>query len=278
MFQSFQPHPLGRGLIEGGELVSYGARAIEEGGWYAMPRLYTAGCMLVGESAGLLNSMRLKGIHLGMKSGMLAAETALEALRAKSSSAADLAAYEASVRSSWIGAELYKARNFRQAFDRGFFWGMVHTGLQMITGGRGLIDPLPIHPGYTRMQKIADRYGSNGPLDMPPKYDGALTFDKLSDLYRSGTRHEENQPVHLHVSDTNVCATRCVEEYGNPCQRFCPASVYEMVADPAMPHGKRLMINFANCVHCKTCDIADPYQIITWVTPEGGGGPMYKKT
>jgi electron-transferring-flavoprotein dehydrogenase len=148
---------------------------------------------------------------------------------------------------------------------RGFF----HTAFQQITGGRGLIDPMRAHEGHEANQKINGR-----PTPERFKGDGKLTFDRLTDVYHSGTRHEEDQPCHLHVADTNICSTKCAVEYGNPCQYFCPAAVYEMVKESGgLP---KLKINASNCVHCKTCDIADPYQIIDWVVPEGGGGPNYE--
>jgi electron-transferring-flavoprotein dehydrogenase len=164
---------------------------------------------------------------------------------------------------------------------------MLNVGLGTITGGRGfgVADRLPNEPGYERMEKLVDYFGRDVPGFERPRYDGKLTFNKLDDVFRSGTTHEENSPVHLHVSNTDVCASRCAQEYGNPCQYFCPAAVYEMVPaaagaekiekDGFADSGKRLQINFANCVHCKTCDIMDPYQIIDWVPPEGGGGPVY---
>ena len=148
----------------------------------------------------------------------------------------------------------------------------------MITGGRGLRNRYPAKAGYEHMRKLADLPadgGNEAHLLGPAKGDGKLTFDKLTDLYHSGTKHEEDQPSHLVIHDTNICNTRCVKEFGSPCQNFCPANVYEMVDDASQPNGKRISLNPSNCVHCKTCDIADPYQIITWVPPEGGGGPNY---
>ena len=149
---------------------------------------------------------------------------------------------------------------------------MFQAGLQFITGGRGLIDPMRTKPGYEEYTKLNRQ---RVPVDQSTRFkgDGKLTFDRLTDVYHSGTRHDEDQPCHLHVLDPNICSDRCVREYGNPCQYFCPAAVYEIVTEKATP---KLKINFANCVHCKTCDIADPYQIIDWVPPEGGGGPNYE--
>jgi electron-transferring-flavoprotein dehydrogenase len=268
-FQRYKRHPHIRRILEGGTLVRFGAKTIPEGGWYSMPRPYADGVLLIGDSASFLNGQRLKGIHLAIKSGMLAAETILEALRSSDSSARALSSFSKKVDQSWIKPELWRVRNFHQGFQHGLYTGLFHTALQMATGGRGLVDPMRIRPGFEEYHKIAPGQSA------APRFvgDGKLTFDRLTDVYHAGVRHEEDQPCHLHVADTNVCATRCAAEYGNPCQYFCPAAVYEIVrAGDAL----RLKINASNCVHCKTCDIADPYQIITWVPPEGGGGPNYE--
>ena len=242
------------------------------GGWYSMPRNYFDGGLIVGDSASLLNSQRLKGIHTAIKSGMLAAETIYDALVAGDSSAEKLSSYPEKIGASWIRDELWEVRNFHQSFRHGLWAGLAQGGLQMITGGRGLIDPMRVPPGYQEYQKL-----NRGPelVDQSGRFqgDGTLTFDRLTDVYHSGTRHEEDQPCHLVVLEPSICADRCVREYGNPCQYFCPAAVYEMVMEKGTP---RLKINASNCVHCKTCDIADPYQIINWVVPEGGGGPNYE--
>ena len=275
--QQFKTHPMVRALLEGGKPVSYGAKAIPEGGYWAMPKLSADGLLLCGDTAGFLNGARLKGIHLAIKSGMLAAETLFECLLAGDFSKQRLAGYEKRFEASWAREELHGVRNFHQGFDHGALVGMMNVGAGMVTGGRDLFlrDRVPGHAGHTRMKKLAEVHPAGKPP--APRFDGRLTFDKLADVYLSGTRHDEDQPVHLIVADTSVCATKCRSEYGNPCQHFCPANVYEMVPDPARGVGAiKLQINASNCVHCKTCDIADPYQIITWVTPEGGGGPDYK--
>ncbi|MBA3714165.1 MAG: electron transfer flavoprotein-ubiquinone oxidoreductase [Pyrinomonadaceae bacterium] len=279
-FQRFKQHPFVARLLEGGKMIRYGAKAIAAGGFYAMPQLYSDGVLLVGDCAGFLNSQRLKGIHTAIKSGMLAAETIFEALLAGDFSARQLRRYEQLVEESWIMPELRRVRNFHAGFKRGRWLGLANAGLQFVTRGRhwGLFDRSGAEPGHLALKKLAD-YGYHGD-DIKQRYgdlrfDGKLTFNKVTDVYHAAVAHDEDQPAHLHVLDTNICATRCAEEFGNPCQRFCPAAVYEMVDDGA--DGKRrLQINFSNCVHCKTCDIMDPYQIINWVTPEGGGGPGYK--
>ncbi len=280
-FQRFKQHPSIAKILEGGKLLRYGAKTIAAGGFYAMPQLYADGVLLVGDCAGFLNSQRLKGIHTAIKSGMLAAETIFEALLAGDFSARQLGRYETLVRESWIMPELRKVRNFHAGFRRGRWLGLANAGLQFITGGRswGLFDRASSEPGHVALKKLSD-YGYKGDA-LEQRYDGLrfdgkLTFNKLTDVYHAAVGHDEDQPAHLHVLDTNICAERCAEEYGNPCQRFCPAAVYEMVEDPSAAGKRRLQINFSNCVHCKTCDIMDPYQIINWVTPEGGGGPDYK--
>jgi electron-transferring-flavoprotein dehydrogenase len=278
VLQDFKQHPLIAKLLEGGKMIRYGAKSLPYGGWWALPPLAGDGWMIIGDSAGFLNSQRLKGIHLAIKSGMLAAETAFDALQSSDFSSAKLSDFQQHVENSWIKDELWKVRNFHQGFEHGFWRGMLHAGLQQFTGGRGLRNRYPATPGYVRMKKVANLPADGGReahLLGPAKGDGKLAFDKLTDLYHSGTRHEEDQPSHLIISDTNICNTRCIKEFGSPCRNFCPASVYEMVDDADHPHGKRISLNPSNCVHCKTCDIHDPYQIITWVPPEGGGGPNY---
>ena len=268
-FQTWKTHPFVKNILEGGKLVRYGAKSLPAGGWYSMPRNYVDGALIIGDSGSFLDSQRLKGIHMAMKSGMLAAETILEALKTGDVSAKTLSAFPQRVDQSYIRKELRAVRNFHQSFKYGLYGGLFLGALQQISGGRGLIDPMHVHAGYEDYKKINGR-----PAPERFKGDGKLTFDRLTDVYHSGTRHEEDQPCHLHVADTNICATKCVVEYGNPCQYFCPAAVYEMAKDPSGV--LKLKINAANCVHCKTCDIADPYQIIDWVVPEGGGGPNYE--
>jgi len=278
VLQEFKRHPMVAKLLEGGKMIRYGAKSLPYGGWWAIPPVSGNGWMILGDSAGFLNSQRLKGIHLAIKSGMLAAETAFDCLLKSDFSAPATAAYAQRVENSWIKTELWKVRNFHQGFEHGFWHGMVHAGLQQVTGGRGLHARYAATSGHARMKKLAQLPadgGADAHLLDNAKGDGKLTFDKLTDLYHSGTKHEEDQPAHLVIHDTQICNVRCVQEYGNPCQHFCPANVYEMVEAADVPSGKRISLNPSNCVHCKTCDIMDPYQIITWVPPEGGGGPNY---
>ena len=277
VLQTFKQHPFITKLLDGGKMIRYGAKALPYGGWWSLPPLAGDGWMIVGDSAGFLNSARLKGIHLAIKSGMLAAETAFDALLKSDSSAATLSKFQRRVETSWIKDELWPVRNFHQGFKNGMVAGVFNTALQEIFRG-GPRNRVPSHAGHENLQPLANLPADGGPeahMLGPIKGDGKLTFDKLTDLYHSGTKHEEDQPAHLLIQDTNVCNDRCVKEFGSPCQNFCPANVYEMVDDETAPNGKRISLNPANCVHCKTCDIQDPYQIITWVPPEGGGGPNY---
>jgi electron-transferring-flavoprotein dehydrogenase len=271
-FQKYKTHPFVKRILEGGKLVRYGAKTVPYGGWYSMPKNYVDGGLIIGDSASLLNSQRLKGIHTAIKSGMLAAETIYEALCAGDTSAKQLESYPRKIEQSWLKKELWGVRNFHQGFHDGLWKGLFHAGVQFVTRGRGLIDPMRTQSGYKDYDKLnRDRTL----IDQSTRFkgDGKLTFDRLTDVYHSGTRHEEDQPSHLVVLDPNICGDRCVREFGNPCQYFCPAAVYEMVTENGVP---KLKVNAANCVHCKTCDIADPYQIINWVPPEGGGGPNYE--
>ena len=271
-FQKYKTHPFVKNILEGGKLVRYGAKTVPYGGWYSVPRSYVDGGLIVGDSASLLNSQRLKGIHTAIKSGMLAAETIYEALCAGDTSANALKMYPEKIEQSWLKKELWGVRNFHQGFHDGLWKGLIHAGLQFVTGGRGLIDPMRAEAGYEEYSKL-NRDATLVDQSTRFKGDGILTFDRLTDVYHSGTRHEEDQPCHLQILEPDICGGRCVREFGNPCQYFCPAAVYEMVDDKGAP---KLKISAANCVHCKTCDIADPYQIINWVPPEGGGGPNYE--
>jgi electron-transferring-flavoprotein dehydrogenase len=281
-FQHFKRHPHVASLLEGGQLIRYGAKALPEGGWYTIPKTYAAGALIAGDAAGFMNSVRLKGIHLAMRTGMFAAETAFDAIRRGDISESAMKAYDDRIQASAVRKELYPVRNIHQAFSYGSFAGAAFAGLSLVTRGWWFKDPMPAHAGWARMQKLSEYYKDARPDPESPvhpvKIDRKLTFDRLTNVHYSGTRHAEDQPSHLVVHDANICATRCREEFGNPCIRFCPANVYEMVdaGEGAPPGSKKLQINASNCVHCKTCDIMDPYQIIDWVPPEGGGGPHYE--
>ena len=281
-FQKFKTHPKVAEVLAGGKMIKYGAKTINAGGYWTMPKLYADGVLLVGDSASFLNGQRIKGIHTAMKSGMLAAETIVDALGHGDVTEKHLKHYAEKVNLSWIYDELHPVRNFHAAFQKGRWSALINSGLQFVTKGLawGFMPKEHHIAGHERMEHQSNGGGAMSPSEhlTLPRYervpfDKQLTFDKITDVYHAGVSHNEDQPSHLHVLDPEICATRCAEEYGNPCQRFCPAAVYEMEERNGR---KELKVNFSNCVHCKTCDIADPYQIINWVTPEGGGGPNYK--
>jgi electron-transferring-flavoprotein dehydrogenase len=269
-FQRFKTHPLVRGTFEGGKRLAYGARALTEGGWQSVPKLSFPGGALVGCAAGFMNVPRIKGSHNAMLSGMLAAEHVAAALAAGRAND-ELADYEAAWRSSAIGPDLWKVRNAKPLWSRfGTFLGIALGGIDMWTNtlgfslfgtlGHGKSDSATLKPA-AQCEPIAY-----------PKPDGKLTFDRLSSVFLSNTNHEEDQPVHLKVADLALQKASEHDRYGGPSARYCPAGVYEWVEEGGSP---RFVINAQNCVHCKTCDIKDPNQNITWVPPEGGGGPNY---
>lgn len=279
--QKFKTHPFISSLLSGGRLSGYGAKVISGGGYYAMPKMQIDGLLLIGESAGFLNMTRLKGIHLSMKSGLLAAETILDALKQNDFSEQTLETYTQRFEQSWAKTELYQSRNFRQAFSFGLFTGMLRVGLQRLTKNTWPKEALSMNPDHMNMEHFHRLhrevyYKSRDGFEIDDK----LTFDKRADLYYSGTTHEEDQPSHIYIRPeliVDICNTKCTVEYGNPCQHFCPANVFEMVVADKMMGTKKLQLNAANCLHCKTCDIADPYQVVTWKVPEGGGGPQYNE-
>ncbi|MFO1427260.1 MAG: electron transfer flavoprotein-ubiquinone oxidoreductase [Steroidobacteraceae bacterium] len=260
-FQQFKHHPSVKPLLEGGEIVAAGARTISAGGWQSTPKLEMPGALLIGDAGGTLNFAKVKGIHQAIRSGMLAAQHLAET--------GAPAGFDARWRASPGGQELRAIRNIKPGFKWGRMLGLVNAGLETVLGGRS---PWTLHnkAAYAETRKL-DEYASPDrgwqERTLPPR-------DRLASVFFANNSHEENQPVHLKVADTSICATKCAQEYGNPCQNFCPANVYEMIDDGQ--GGKRLQINSANCVHCKACDIKDPYQIITWTTPEGGSGPIYQ--
>ncbi|HEY6453478.1 MAG TPA: electron transfer flavoprotein-ubiquinone oxidoreductase [Steroidobacteraceae bacterium] len=259
-FQQFKHHPRVEPLLRGGEILSAGARAIAAGGYQSLPRLEMPGALLIGDAAGTLNVFKIKGIHQAIRSGALAAEHLCEC--------GSSAGFDARWRGSEGHCELRAVRNFKPAFKRGLYAAMANAAVEILTGGR---TPWTLaHTGDGPALRQLDDYRSPdrgwGTRTLPPR-------DRASSVFFAGNVHEENQPVHLHVADTSICIDRCAREFGNPCQNFCPAAVYEMVEGAG---GRRLQINAANCVHCKACDIKDPYGIITWTPPEGGSGPNYQ--
>ena len=259
-FQQLKHHPMVKDLLEGGEIISSGARALVEGGFQSLPKVEMPGALLIGDAAGLLNVPKVKGTHQALRSGMLAAEHLHETSQPEG--------FDDRLRASPVVAELRKVRNIRPGFVKGLWRGLITAAIETVTAGK-LPRTLSNHADHSALAKRADGATPERDWvnrDLPPR-------DRLASVYFAATEHDEDQPIHLQVLEPDVCTTRCTEEYGNPCTRFCPAHVYEMVDEG---DGARLQINSANCVHCKTCDIKDPYQIINWVTPEGGAGPNYQ--
>jgi len=266
-FQRFKTHPAIRKTLVGGKRVAYGARAIAAGGLQSLPKLVFPGGALIGDNAGFLNASRIKGSHAAIKSGMLAAEAAIAALKAGRSTD-ELSAYPEAFRASWLYEELHKARNFKPWMSKGLYFGTAMVGIdQVVFRGKA---PWTLQHDHADHETLKPRNEAT-PIQYP-KPDGVLTFDRLTDLSFSNTNHGEDQPAHLTLKDASVPVKVNLEKYAGPEQRYCPAGVYEFVDVETKP---RLQINAQNCVHCKTCDIKDPTQNIVWVAPEGGGGPNY---
>ena len=268
-FQQFKTHPDVKKLLQGGKRISYGARALIEGGLQSLPQMHMPGALLIGCDAGTLNMPKIKGSHTAMKSGIIAAEV----IENHISKNEDLSSYEDKFKNSWVHKELHQARNVKPSFQWGLIPAMIFTGIdQKLFGGK-----LP----FTLQHKHADHETLIPAKDAKkityPKYDGVLTFDKPSSVYLSGTNHADDQPCHLLLNDKDLSTTYTIEEYDEPAQRYCPAGVYEVEFDEELQK-KVLKINSQNCIHCKTCDIKEPSQNIEWVTPEGGGGPIYSGT
>tara|TARA_Y100000816_G_scaffold181857_1_gene131656 strand:+ start:214 stop:1833 length:1620 start_codon:yes stop_codon:yes gene_type:complete len=263
-FQRFKTHPSIKKYLDGGKRISYGARALIEGGLQSLPQMYMPGALLVGCDAGTLNMPKIKGSHTAMKSGMIAAETIFEHLKDKK----PLSIYEDKFKNSWVYEELYAARNVKPSFNWGLILGIIFTGIdQILFRGK-----LP----FTLKHKHADHEALLPADKMPkieyPKPDNIITFDKTSSVYLTGTNHTENQPVHLHLKNPDLPISFNIDKYDEPAQRYCPAGVYEVQKENEI---LKFVINSQNCIHCKTCDIKEPSQNINWVTPEGGGGPKY---
>jgi electron-transferring-flavoprotein dehydrogenase len=259
-FQQFKNHPSVKALLDGGEIQAAGARTIVEGGIQSLPKLEMPGAMLIGDAGGMLNVPKIKGVHMAIRSGMLAAEHLAESGVAEG--------FDARWRTSKSAKELHQVRNIRPGFRWGLWIGLINAVHETLHFG---LTPwtLKNHADWSNLKKKGqiESHADYIERTLPPR-------DRLASVYFAATAHDEHQPAHLKVADTNICATKCAVEYNNPCTRFCPANVYEMVDDGAGK--KRLQINAANCVHCKACDIKDPYEIITWTTPEGGSGPNYQ--
>jgi len=265
-FQQWKNHPTLKPLLDGGSILSAGARAIVTGGFQSLPKVEMPGALLIGDTAGLLNVPKVKGTHQAIRSGMLAAEHL-------AGNALDPAGFDAKLRASAAVAELKQVRNIKPGFKKGLWFGLANAAWETLLKGASPWT-LKMHADWSSLDKVG--------AHEQPRRDyverSLIPRDRLQAVYFAATEHDEDQPVHLKVADTSICVDRCTAEYSNPCTRFCPAGVYEMVEDtgPDGSRSRRLQINAANCVHCKTCDIKDPYEIITWVTPEGGSGPNYQ--
>ena len=269
-FQRLKHHPVLKQHLEGGSRVSYGARAVEKGGLFALPKMSLPGALLIGCDAGTMNFAKIKGSHTAMKSGMLAAETLFEAITNGDQGKQDLLAYGEKFKQSWLHEELYKARNFGAAMHKFGMWlgGAFNWFDQNIFGGKLPVTLKDNTPDYAQLKPAAQM-----PKIEYPKPDGITSFDKLSSVFISGTNHEENQPCHLTLKDASLPLGINLSMWDEPAQRYCPAGVYEVLENES--GDKTFQINSQNCVHCKTCDIKDPSQNITWVVPEGAGGPNY---
>jgi electron-transferring-flavoprotein dehydrogenase len=273
-FIKFKSHPFVANIIKGGKVIESGARAVATGGYYTLPKLAVDGGLFIGASAGIQYMPGLKGIHVSMKSGMLAAEAIIAALEKESFEEQALQTYSDLFENSYIHEQLYEGRNFYQALSKTNLMKFIHLGAQYFTGGRGFVDKMPLEEDYKTLKPL-----DSDPVEVKPGvdskiFDGELYVDKLTSVYLSKTKHREDQPSHIIVHDTDLCINTCYPKYRSPCTRFCPGDVYEIETDDETGD-KRLKLNPSNCLHCKTCDIKDPFENITWTCPEGGEGPGY---
>ncbi len=270
MFIRFKRHPFVAAILEGGKVVEQGARTVSTGGLYTFPRLALDGALLVGGCASMHNTPALKGIHVAMKSAMVAAEAVFGALEAEDYSSGSLEKYPRLLEKSWAMEEIREGRNFAQALAKKGPAKLIHLGLQYLTKGKGIQDPMPLKEDSRSLKPAGSRMPSGLSAEI---YDGKLVVDKLTGVFLSKTMHREDEPCHLVIHDHDICVQKCYPTYHCPCTRFCPGNVYELEMDQA---GRpRIKLNPSNCFHCKTCDIKDPYANITWTCPEGGEGPGY---
>ena len=278
--QKLKTHSFMQSLLKGGEVIGYGGKTLPAGGWFSMPKLHHDGMLVAGDAASMVDVKRLKGIHLAMKSGMLAAETAFEAIVSGDVSDKFLAKYQEKINKSIVKQDLWKTRNFHQTISKGVFLSAPEIMLQEVTGGRGLWDNMEIeHMDYEATDTVLDVWGPNAleeEANKLPEADNKLFFDKLSSVYMTGTMHDEDSPNHLKLQNGNVCESTCYPKFNSPCNHFCPANVYEMIDKGDGEEGKKLQINYTNCIHCQTCDIKCPFNNIDWTLPEAGGGPSYQ--
>ena len=276
-FMRFKGHPMIQQIIRGGKVVEQGARAVSTGGWFSMPHLAVNGALFTGNAAAMHSTPAIKGIHLAMKSGMLAAETILDALVAGDTGRHTLDGYSRRIESSWAGAELREGRNFAQALAKKGPIKWIHLAAQYISKGQGLVDRLPSVDDATTLNSMQPDAPPLPEKNEPSTGDNPAMVDKLTGVYLSGTLHREDQPSHILIHDQRVCVEKCYPVYGCPCTRFCPGDVYEMETRKDGSGIKGIKLNFTNCLHCKTCDIKDPFHNVTWTCPEGGEGPNYKQ-
>lgn len=271
MFIRFKRHPFVADIIKGGKVIEQGARTVPTGGYYTLPKLVVDGGLFVGAGAQLHNTPALKGLHMAIKSGMLAAQTMVDAMAKEDFTAAGLQSYADALEGSWIKTELWEGRNSAAALAKKGLPKLIHLGAQYVTGGRGLVDPMALENDADTLKPLA---GAPGDEAAKESFDGELYVDKLTGVYLSKTMHREDQPPHLIIHDPKVCSDKCYPRYGSPCTRFCPGEVYELELDDTT--GKaHIKLNPSNCFHCKTCDVKDPFGNITWTCPEGGEGPGY---
>jgi electron-transferring-flavoprotein dehydrogenase len=273
-FIQFKCHPFVANIIKDGKVIEAGARAVSTGGYYSVPKLAVGGGLFIGGNASMQFMPGLKGIHLAMKSGMLAAEAIMEALEKGSFNEETLRLYAQLFEESWAKKELYEGRNFYQALSKTNLSKFFLLGAQYFTNGRGFVDRMPLEEDYKTLIPLKEDQ-QDVPSDLGASvYDGVLYVDKLTSVYLSKTKHREDQPSHIIVHDTDLCINECYQTYRSPCTRFCPGNVYEIEVDENTSQ-RKLKLNPSNCLHCKTCDIKDPYENITWTCPEGGEGPGY---
>ncbi|MDI6688749.1 MAG: electron transfer flavoprotein-ubiquinone oxidoreductase [Desulfobacterales bacterium] len=274
-FIKFKRHPLISKIIQNGKVIEQGARTVSTGGYYTIPRLAVNGGMFIGGSASMQNIPGLKGVHVSMKSGMLAAEAIIKANEKNSFTQETLDNYHELFEISWLKEEIYEGRNFSQAMSKKGLVKFIHLGAQYFTKGRGICDKMPLEEDYKTLLRVKADIKDFKKIDSDKKFfDGVLYVDKLTGIYLSKTMHREDQPCHIIIHDKNLCMNECYITYQCPCIRFCPGNVYEIETDESSSQ-RRLKLNPSNCLHCKTCEIKDPYKNITWTCPEGGEGPGY---
>ena len=274
-FLKFKYHPFIADIISKGKVIEQGARTVSSGGYYTIPKSAVDGAIFIGGCASIQNMPALKGIHLSMKSGMLAADAIIEALEKKDFTAHTLNKYEELFEKSWLKEEMFEGRNFYQTLSKKGLLKFIHLGSQYISNGRGIMDNLPIEEDCKTLKPLTSCQKNGKKESLSQEADGVLYVDKLTGVYLSKTMHREDQPCHLIIDNPDLCINECYNLYDSPCTRFCPGNVYEIHTDENTGQ-RELKLNPSNCLHCKTCDIKDPYQNIRWTCPEGGEGPGYK--